>query len=83
MLIAVKVKASAKKFSISQKGGTLLVSLTEPAENNRANIELVKNLVKIYGSCRIVRGLKSKTKTLELPDTIWNGQKFRTAVNAE
>ncbi len=68
MLVTVKVKTGAKKFEIAQKNGIIFISLTEPAENNKANIELAKELTKIYGSCRIVRGLKSRTKILEIPD---------------
>lgn len=68
MLVAVKVKPGAKKFEIAQKNGILLISLTEPAENNKANIELVKEMTRVYGKCRIVRGLKSRTKVLEIPD---------------
>lgn len=68
MLVTAKVKTGAKKFEIVRKGGILRINLTEPAENNKANIELVKEMTKRFGSCKIVRGLKSKTKTLELPD---------------
>jgi len=68
MMITVKVKTSSKKFAIAAKGGILRISLTEPAENSRANAELVKEMAKRFVSCRILRGLKSKTKTLELPD---------------
>lgn len=68
MLIAVKVKTGAKKFGIVLKDGILRISLTEPAENNRANTELVKETTKLFGCCKIIRGMKSKTKTLELPD---------------
>jgi len=85
MLVTVKVKINAKKFEIVRKDGILHISLTEPAENNRANAELVKEMTKRFGRaqkaklsgsaensvfvrCRIIRGLKSKTKTLEIPD---------------
>lgn len=85
MLITVKVKTGAKKFAIAAKDGILHISLTEPAENNRANAELVKEMTRKFGRaqkaklsgsagnfvsvrCKIVRGLKSKTKTLEIPD---------------
>ena len=67
MLITVKVKTGAKNFTIAAKDGILHISLAEPAENNRANAELVKEMAKRFGSCKIVRGLKSKTKTLEIP----------------
>jgi uncharacterized protein (TIGR00251 family) len=68
MIITAKVTTNAKKFAIVAKGEILLVSLTEPAESNRANAELVKGMAKRFGSCKILRGLKSRTKTLELPD---------------
>jgi len=68
MLITVKVRTGSKKFEIAMKDGILHVSLTELAENNRANIELVKEMTKTFGSCRILRGLKSRIKVLELPD---------------
>lgn len=68
MLITAKVKTNSKKFEIRNQGGILLISLTKPAENNRANTELAKELAKRFGSCIILRGLKSRTKTLELPD---------------
>ncbi len=67
MLIIAKIKTNSKKFGIKKKGGILRISLTEPAENNRANIELVKKMAKCFGGCKIIRGLKSKTKALELP----------------
>ncbi len=68
MLITVKVKTGSKKFEIAMKDGILHISLTEPAENNRANAELAKEMAKRFGSCKILRGLKSRTKVLELPD---------------
>lgn len=68
MLIITKVKTNSEKFEIAIKGGILHISLTEPAENNRANIELVREMTRKFGSCRIVRGTKSKTKIIELPD---------------
>lgn len=70
MLIAAKIKPNSEKFGIVLENGILRVSLTEPAENSRANAELVKELTRKFGGCRIVRGLKSKTKTPELPDPI-------------
>jgi len=70
MLITVKVKTNSKKFAIAAKGGILRISLTEPAENGRANAELVKEMAKRFGSCRILRGMKSGRKTLELPDGV-------------
>lgn len=50
------------------KVGVLHVWLTEPAENNKANKQLINRFTKILGSCKIVRGATSSRKVLELPD---------------
>ncbi len=68
MIITATVKTNSKKFAIKAADGVLHISLTEPAESNRANAELIKEMTKRFGGCRILRGLKSRTKTLELPD---------------
>jgi len=65
MLINVKVKPNSKKFEIKE-GNPWIVFLTESAENNKANIELIKEMSKLYGSCKILKGKKSKLKTLEI-----------------
>ena len=50
------------------KNGVLNIWLTEPAEGNEANRQLLKELTRVYGSCRRVRGASSSNKVLELPD---------------
>ncbi len=65
MIINVKVKPNSKKFQIKE-GDVWMISLTEPAENNRANIELIKEMTKRYGKCKIIRGKTSKSKVLEI-----------------
>ena len=48
--IYVKVKASSGKRSIENFGNSrYLVYLSEPAENDRANIELINLLSKYFG----------------------------------
>ena len=49
------------------KGGVLHAYLTEPAEAGRANRQLVREMSRIFGPCRIVRGASSRGKLLELP----------------
>ncbi len=66
MLVAVKVHPNSKEFRIEKRGEGLEVWLTEPAERGKANAELIKELTKRFGSCRIVSGLSSKKKTLEM-----------------
>jgi uncharacterized protein YggU (UPF0235/DUF167 family) len=60
----VKVKTEADSFRIEQ-GDILKVYLTEPAENGRANAQLVRNLTSILGEKpAIVSGHKSSRKKL-------------------
>jgi len=49
------------------KAGVLHVWLTEAPEGNKANRQLVKELARVFGSCRLVRGASSRSKVLELP----------------
>ena len=61
-----KVKTNQPKFSLHLNNGILEISAESPAENNKANREIIKELTKIYGKCKIVRGLKSSIKLLDV-----------------
>ncbi len=66
MLMKAKVKVRQQKFSFRLKDGILEISTKSPAENSRANQEIIKELTKVYGRCRIVKGLKSSKKIIEI-----------------
>ncbi|MBU5557477.1 MAG: DUF167 domain-containing protein [Candidatus Aenigmatarchaeota archaeon] len=66
MIVAVKVHPNSKRFKIEQCESCLEVWLTEPAEKGKANIELIKELTKRFGNCRIVKGVNSKRKIVEI-----------------
>ena len=66
MIITAKIKTSQKKFSVEKKGDIWLISVTAPPEKNLANREIIKELSKLYGTARIVSGLKSSRKKIEL-----------------
>lgn len=62
----VKVKPDSKEFNI-EEGSITKVFLTEPAENGRANAELVGELERILGQKpAIVSGHHSGRKKLKL-----------------
>ena len=65
-LIRVKVKPNAKKTRIvSHEEDLLKVEVAAPAEDNKANIELVKFLSKkLKKKVRIKSGFRSKEKVL-------------------
>jgi uncharacterized protein YggU (UPF0235/DUF167 family) len=66
-LVKAKVRPNSPEFKLEWKGEALHVWLTEPAEGNKANVQLLKELARIFGSCKIVRGASSRSKVLDLP----------------
>jgi len=68
MIIEVKVKPNSKKQEIEKiSNNKYVVSLKKPAEDNKANIELIKLMKKHTGkNIKIIKGLKSKNKIIEV-----------------
>jgi len=67
MKLKIKVKTNAKKNEILDKVGYYLVSVKEKAENNKANLAVIKLLSRYFKKrVRIVKGLKSKQKIIEI-----------------
>jgi len=67
MKIEVKVKTASGKQGIKKVGEKYIVNLRERAEDNKANIELLKLLKrKFKKGVRIIKGLKSKNKIVEI-----------------
>ncbi len=70
MIVEVSVVPNSKKFEI-KKNGKIKIHLKSKAENNKANIELIKELSKRYNcEVSIVSGLKSKNKKLRFSDDV-------------
>lgn len=77
MLLAVKVTPNARKseltgWSVDEQGRrVLLVKLAAPAQEGRANKELIRFMAEILGCAKsavsLVRGESSRTKVLEVP----------------
>src|SRR3989338_4963645 len=60
-----KVKPNSPEFTISKFSETVVICTENQPENNKANLEIVKELSRIFGkNVRILRGLKSKNKTI-------------------
>src|SRR5262249_12717118 len=67
IIIEVTVVPGSRKFSISEKDGTLRIRVRAPAEKNRANIELIKELSALPGTTvRILSAATSRRKRLEI-----------------
>ena len=66
MRLPIKVTPNSKKDEIIE-GNPLIVKVREKAENNKANIAIVKLLSKHFNSkVKIVRGLTSRKKIVEV-----------------
>ena len=66
MIITAKIHTNSNEFKIIKKDNIFHIYLKNKPEKNKANQELIKELTKIYGSCRIIKGKSSKTKILEI-----------------
>ena len=68
MIIKVKVKPNSGKQEVKKIGDAeYIVSLKKPAEDNKANIELVKLLKKHFSDdINIIKGLKIKNKVVKI-----------------
>lgn len=65
--IPVKIKPNSKIDEIVSRGKVWRVNVKAKAVNNKANIALVKLLSKELGKkVRIVKGIKSKLKIIEI-----------------
>ncbi len=65
MIVKAKVKTGKNEFSIT-KGGVWTINVKSEPKNNEANLEIIRELSKKYNSVRIIKGLKSKEKIIEL-----------------
>jgi len=65
MIIKAKVRTNQNKFSIIE-GDVWIINVKAVAENNKANLEIIKELSKKYSSVRILKGAKSKEKIIEI-----------------
>lgn len=67
MLVEVSVVPSSPSFSLARKGNIIKIFLTEKAEGNRANIELIKELERLTKArVQIVSGAKSRRKKIAI-----------------
>lgn len=69
MEIKVKVKPGSSKQELKKIEEGYEAHVKAPAENNKANIELIKLLKKEFGSdVKIIRGYKSRNKVVEIKE---------------
>ncbi len=68
MIIKIKVKPNSKEQKIEKiSENEFKINLKEKAEDNKANLELLKLLRREFKKpVRIIKGLKSKNKIVEV-----------------
>ena len=65
VLIEVKVKPNSKRFAFFEKNGQLILEVVSPPKEGKANLEIVKELKRMFGKdVKIVKGLKSREKVI-------------------
>lgn len=79
MRVEIIVSPRSRKFLLYNKDDVVHADLKSPPENNRANLELIKELKRVIGAeVRVVSGLKSKRKVVEMNIT---AEKWNSLVN--
>ncbi|MFH1631385.1 MAG: DUF167 domain-containing protein [Candidatus Aenigmatarchaeota archaeon] len=67
MLVNIRVKCNQKGFVVEKiDSDNWVISLKSTPKNNIANREIIKELSKSYKSVRIIKGLKSRNKIIEV-----------------
>ena len=67
-LINIRVRTNQSEFGIEDSGGETVVCVKSGPKNDDANREIVCEFSRIYGSARIIRGFRSKHKTILIED---------------
>ena len=67
LIVTVKVKPNSGSFRLTRRGDELVLEVTSPPREGKANQEILREIPRLLGcGVRIVSGLKSKRKTLLL-----------------
>ena len=66
MIVKARVRPGSRESRIERNGDSWTIFTKAPAERNMANLEIIKELGKEYSSVRILKGLKSRNKVIEL-----------------
>lgn len=67
VLIEVRVKPNSKSFALLRKGNRLVLEVTSPPKEGKANVEIVRELKRMLGKdVEIVKGFKYREKLILL-----------------
>jgi len=70
VLIEVRAKPNSRSFGLFRRDGRLILEVTSPPQEGKANLEIVRGLKRLLGrDVEIVRGLKGKDKLILVKDS--------------
>ena len=82
VLLEVKVKPNSKKFGFVRKGGKLILEVTSPPKEGKANAEIIRGLKRVLGKdVEIFKGLKSREKIIFVNGAASEDIKNRTGLS--
>ena len=65
VILEIKVKTNSPESKLYKKDSQLILEIQSPPENNKANMEIMKELGRLFNSqVKILSGFKSKNKVL-------------------
>ena len=65
VLLEVRVKTSSSRFALYEKGGRLILEVTSPPHEGKANLEIVKELRRMtHKDVEIISGFRAKDKVI-------------------
>ena len=69
VMIELRVKPNSKSFGFVRKGDQLILEVTSPPKEGKANLEIVKGLKRMFGKdVKIIKGFKSREKLVLIKD---------------
>ena len=66
MIINARIHTNSPEFKIVKDENNWTIYVRSKPQDNKANTEIIKELTKKYKTCRILKGAKSRKKTIEI-----------------
>jgi uncharacterized protein (TIGR00251 family) len=65
LVFEARIKPNSGKFAICEKSGLVTIEVTSPPKENKANMEIIRELKRVFSqNVRILKGLSSREKLI-------------------
>lgn len=82
VLLEIRVKPNSRKFGFSRKGGKLILEVTSPPKEGKANAEIIRELKKMFRKeVVILKGFRSRDKIIFVNGAASEDLKNRTGLS--